>query len=286
MGKAALILIYNHHFTKNIDTLEKIYRDRFSIIYHLIPFYRGDRENVIPVYDNSYFFQGYISQGLKVFGKEKADHFIFAADDLMINPLINETNYSEHLNLKENSSFLPGLVSFHERKEWWARTGDAFNYSLQVPGVEAGGHLPEYEEALKCFKRFNLEIKPLSYNQIWKEPIVEKSADYNLTYPLAGSYSDFFVISSKSIKSFSHYCGVFAATKLFVEVAIPTAVILSADEIVLEKDINLRGRALWTPDDYKILDEYNFNLNKLLKNFPKNYLYLHPIKLSKWENVE
>ena len=286
MKKSALILIYNHHHTKNIDTLEQIYRDRFSIIYHLIPFYRGDRENVIPVYENSYYFQGYIAQGLKVFGIEKVDHFIFAADDLMINPAIDEFNYSEHLNLKENSCFIPGIVSFHERKEWWARTGDAFNYSVQVPGVEAGDHIPQYEEAVKRFNRFNLEIKPLKYNQIWKEPIVENSADYHLSYPLAGSYSDFFVISSKSIKEFSHYCGVFAATKLFVEVAIPTAIILSADEVIIEKDINLRGRALWTQGDFKMLDKYNFSLNQLMTNFPENYLYLHPIKLSKWKTRE
>ena len=59
--KVALIIIYNHQYNKNIDVLERIYKDRFHDIYHLVPFYRGDRKNVIPVYESSHYFQGYIS---------------------------------------------------------------------------------------------------------------------------------------------------------------------------------------------------------------------------------
>jgi len=57
--KAALILIYNHRYDKNIEILEKIYSKRFSVIFHLVPFYDGNRDNVIPVYENSYYFEGY-----------------------------------------------------------------------------------------------------------------------------------------------------------------------------------------------------------------------------------
>jgi hypothetical protein len=106
-----------------------------------------------------------------------------------------------------------------------------------------------------------------------------------LPYPLAGSYSDIFVISADTIKQFSHYCGVFASTRLFVEVGLPTSLILSAKEIVFEKDIKLQGKALWTKDDYKVLDKFENSLIKLLDEFPSNYLYLHPIKLSKWNKL-
>ncbi len=58
MSKIALVIIYNHQYNKNIDILERIYKGRFSHIYHLIPFYQGDKENVIPVYDASLYFQG------------------------------------------------------------------------------------------------------------------------------------------------------------------------------------------------------------------------------------
>ena len=106
---------------------------------------------------------------------------------------------------------------------------------------------------------------------------------YSLSYPIVGSYSDIAVVSAKSIRSFCHYCGVFAATRLFVEVALPTALVLSAFKITTEKDIELRGKALWTAEEHHELDKYEGSLVQLLEEFPSDYLYLHPIKLSKWE---
>ena len=112
---------------------------------------------------------------------------------------------------------------------------------------------------------------------------------------LAGSYSDICGVSAGTVRRFGHYCGVFAAAGLHAELAIPTALVLSAGHIVTEKDLSLRGRALWPDgwnrlhgendlahDELKELDRYNRNLDNLLQNFPEGYLYLHPVKLSGW----
>ena len=77
MNKVALIIIYNHKFDRNIDILENIYKDRFSNIYHLVPFYTGDKSNVISVYENSHYFQGYVAQGFKSYFKEEFEHYFF-----------------------------------------------------------------------------------------------------------------------------------------------------------------------------------------------------------------
>ena len=61
--RIALVVIYNHRFDGNISIVEDLYRERFSNIFHLVPFYDGDRPDVIPVYENSFQFQGYIAQG-------------------------------------------------------------------------------------------------------------------------------------------------------------------------------------------------------------------------------
>lgn len=61
-NKLALMVIYNHRFDKNIELIEKLYSPSFSNIFHIIPFYDGNKENVIPVYESSYQFEGYISQ--------------------------------------------------------------------------------------------------------------------------------------------------------------------------------------------------------------------------------
>jgi hypothetical protein len=167
--------------------------------------------------------------------------------------------------------------------------------------------LPSYEDTLDKFSKFGLSIKPLSFSQIWETPdswmtflyngqgtiisrfiffgryLLRKNKPYYLSYPLIGSYSDIFIISANSIKEFCRYCGIFAATDLFVELALPTALVLSSDEIVTEKDLDLQGKPLWTNENYQELEKYGYSLSKLLSDFPPKYIYLHPIKLSKWK---
>ena len=72
-GNIALIIIYNHRYDSNVSILEGIYKERFSDIFHLMPFYDGDKPNVIPVYENSRYFQGYIAQGFRNFFNESFD---------------------------------------------------------------------------------------------------------------------------------------------------------------------------------------------------------------------
>jgi len=308
MNRVALIIIYNHQYNKNIDILERIYNGRFSNIYHLVPFYNGEKQNVIPVYESSYYFQGYVAQGFKSYFKEDFTHYFFVADDLMLNPKINENNYSEHLQLSSTSCFLPGFISLHEAGSW-PRVGEAYRWNIKRSGIEANDKIPNYLDALKKFKEYGLELKPLNFNQVnripnslfeFLRPLISRDffkhtllllrylgskirkKTYYLPYPIVGSYSDIFVVSADAIKLFCDYCGVFASTELFVEVGLPTSLVLSAKEIKTEKDLNLQGRALWTKKDYKELNKYNNSLECLFENFPMSYLYIHPIKLSKW----
>jgi hypothetical protein len=218
----AFIIVYNHQYNKNIEILETIYSQRFSHIYHLVPFYSGGKSNVIPVYENSYYFQGYIAQGLKSYFDENFVHYMFIADDLLLHPDINETNYREFFKLGEQTCFVLNFEEFHTQKKWW---------------------------------------------------------------PMVGSYSDLLIVSADVIKPFCQYCGVFAATWLFVEIALPTAMVLSTFDIVTEKDLDLQAILLWIEKDFKRFDHYNYQLKKLLKDFPENTLYIHPIKLSKWNTT-
>jgi len=319
MGSVALVVIYNHRYDGNIGIIENLYRERFSTIFHLVPFYDGNNPRVIPVYENSFYFQGYIAQGLKHFRQPDADHYLFIADDLVLNPAINESNYGEYFGLDRDSSFIPHLISLHEMKNYWARTREAYEFRIKKKGVEITKELPSYDAALACFAKHSLEIRPLRHRQVflsaglsvsdWLRMTVRKPKQlfrlltdglmkwkYNLSYPLAGSYSDICAINAGAIDRFCHHCGVFAAASLHAELAIPTALVLSADRIVTEKDLKLRGRALW-PDGWnrlhgendlahgelKELDKYNRHLSLLLGNFPEKNLYLHPVKLSGWK---
>ena len=64
-NRVSLIVIFNHKFEQNINLLRKIYDGRFSNIFFILPFYKGNDEDVISVYESSYSFQGYIYQKSK-----------------------------------------------------------------------------------------------------------------------------------------------------------------------------------------------------------------------------
>jgi hypothetical protein len=309
MGEVALIIIYNHQYNKNIDVLESIYQGKFSNIYHLVPFYNGNKRNVIPVYECSYYFQGYIAQGLKNYFREEYTHYFFIADDLILNPAINENNYQDFFGVDDTGCFIPDFITVHERKEWWSRIHDAYTWRIKLPGIEAADQLPKNEEALARFYEKGLTIQPLRFDHLWEVPrslrewgiyavnhnplrALSVFARYNMSkltgkkytlpYPVVGSYSDISIVSSDAIKLFCHYNGVFAATKLFVELALPTAMVLSAKHIVTERELRYKGRPLWKQKDYEELLPFDYSLKKLLTSFPE-YLYIHPVKLSKWQ---
>ena len=95
-------------FVTRYADVERIYKDRFSVIFHLVPFYTGTKRNVIPVYENSYYFQGYVAQGFRHF-EGAYRHYFFIADDMILNPAIDEHNYATLFDLDEASGFLPEL---------------------------------------------------------------------------------------------------------------------------------------------------------------------------------
>ncbi|MEN9447929.1 MAG: hypothetical protein RJA25_1219 [Bacteroidota bacterium] len=319
-SKVALIIIYNHRYDKNIEVLENLYKTRFSNIYHLIPFYDGDKENVIAVYENSYRFQGYISQAFRTFYKDMYDHYFFVADDLMLNPAINENNYSDCLNISPTASYFPVFLDFNDDDLKWMRIRGAIEYPHFVPGVEFHKELPSNEEATRILRNAGFELKPILYKNAYtshiklnfKKDIIEgesslmnktntiiryiinrikssihtsRNKTFHLKYPMVGGYSDIFVVSKSCIKPFVRYCGIFATSQMFVEFAIPTALLLSTKEIQTEATIDYKGKALWTEADYQMIAPFKNDLNQLISNFPKNHLYLHPIKLSKWKFI-
>ena len=319
--KPVLVVIYNHKHPQNVPIINRIYGDRFSQIYHLMPFYQrpgdesGDKkeeQNIIPVYDNSIYFQGYVAQGFHHYYQEGAPHYIFIADDLMLDPLINENNYTEYFNLTENSGFIDHfgyLGNPFGRKAWrWSAGGYEFN--KRVPGLEEIGELPSAVEANNKFQSLGLSaidfdeeerafipgIKlaipilsipspkpPLKHLVVKIAQIRNKITPYKLSYPLVNGPADIFIVPSSTIHKFCYYCGIFAAANLFVEIAIPSTMALVNDEISLGKDIvNKVGLNHNASEVARILAQHGNDPEKLFNNWQSEYLYIHPIKLSSW----
>ncbi|MCS6821302.1 MAG: hypothetical protein NZ551_05465 [Microscillaceae bacterium] len=305
MNKVALIIIYNHQYNQNISILEDLYCKRFSFIYHLMPFYEGDKENVIPVYENSFYFQGYVAQGAKIFFNKSFTHYFFIADDILLNPAINETNFDKYFGIENDTCYMPGAELLQKSSNgYWMRYPYAYWYRVRQLGLEVEKLLPTREQAHAKLKSLNLLSQPLYFHQVfrhnfeWKHllslrmmyylvrfylrKIMQGRKPLQFDYPFAHSYSDIFLVNASSIKKFALYCGIFAAGKLFAEIALPTALALASEKIVTDKDLTMRGMTMWTEKDYSALDKYNYNLEALLSDFPQDILYIHPIKLSKW----
>lgn len=208
------VLVYNNRFDENTEKLEKIYGTRFKNIFHLMPFYDGDKPNVIPVYEDSLMFQGYFAQAYKSIFDDRYSHYIFCADDLLLNTRINEINLLHELKLKENSGYIKNLNALSDMSfEWWhfrrsvsvwfwaRRTGILDYYYKQLPDKKA---------AFELFKSRGLEMKPITLNHLkdakggygyGRSRVLHSSAfmlnhrkDTSLPYPLAASYADFIVV--------------------------------------------------------------------------------------------
>ncbi|MBC7949890.1 MAG: hypothetical protein H7Y42_18545 [Chitinophagaceae bacterium] len=309
MRKACLIIVFNHRYDKNIPVLRKMYSGRFSHIFFLVPFYDGADPDVIPVYESSYYFQSFFAQGFHRFFRPDFTHYVFAGDDCLLNPAIDENNLLDVTGIPDGADFIPEFIELHSLKDggWW-HTKKAIDFFHNRGGAEVQRELPSREEALRRFNAHGLTIKPLTRENIfgnkkisflnplqswmykqfflqvkWKK--YRKDGLIELPYPVAGSYSDMFVVTKDSISDFCRYCGILAAVGLFVELAIPTALVLSSKRIVQEKDLRLKGLAVWTPAEVETIEnKFNRSLKDLLAKFPEGQLYYHPVKLSKWTN--
>ncbi len=78
--KTALVVLYNHHFEKNIDVIKKIYGDRFTELIQLMPYYYGNDESVVSVYGNSFQFYDYLIQAKERIAQLEADNILIIGD--------------------------------------------------------------------------------------------------------------------------------------------------------------------------------------------------------------
>ena len=166
-----------------------------------------------------------------------------------------------------------------------------------------------YDEALKKFEEFFQKKYPENYTKDFfgdpNEPggnligswnnadgfynvakrflIFENINSYHIPYPMARGMSDIFCIDKKSLFEFSRLCGIFSAMNLFVEIAIPTAVVLMfrRDEVIFFPDEGISF--LWNEERTKLEDFYNHDFNRLYKEWDSSKFFVHPIKLSRWK---
>jgi len=301
--KICLTIVFNHKFENNVHKLNKLYKNRFDNIYYLMPFYTGNNKNVIPIYENPHTFQGYFIQSLTHYYNIKYSHYLFMADDLILNPKVNQNNIYKLLRLKSDSAYFKAAFSLHNIDFPWPHVLPAINIFQTNTGINVQNEIPDYHHAYKRISSHNINLndQKMRFRTKWlllsrNMKNIEKVKLFlfsiykfrlnffrvqKLPYPLVGGYSDFVIVPASSIKLFCHYCGVFASMGLFVEVALPTALLLACNNIVWERG-DFEGLEIWDLQQLEnISHECDFNIKKLFLNY-HHKLYIHPAKLSKW----
>lgn len=300
--EVCLLIIYNHRYDGNIEKLEKIYGARFSNIYHIMPFYEGNRENVIPVYECSFRFQGYVAQAMQLI-HERYEQYFFISDDLILNPEINESNYKDWFHINGKNAFITFTKPLREMGEW------AINRRFMDPlpkfewysGTLWEKEIMPSEQAYSIAKQKGYEKEQFLVDipMVWgaRKKLIKYPRLFVLffkilllgkqqcPYPIWCGYSDIFIIPGEKMKEISHMFGVFAAMGLFVEMAIPTTLQLLCKDVTETKKLApLYGKSLWTTAEVEaVKNQHNHNYKTLEDNWDKNCLYIHPVKLSKWD---
>lgn len=302
MSKVCLIVVFNHKYNKNIPILESIYRNRFSDIFYIVPFNTDeipgiDREKIITVYETSYCFQGYLAQSFERIWDSKYSHYVVIGDDLLLNPLLNEKNIIEQMGLEEGESYIKNIIPYGNS------SGDQSNKLYNIfsafrinTGVSYKNEIPSYEQACKLCESHGYTISkklPISFflkkGYLFPKHILLTfftlcmNKGMKLPYPLYKSYADMIVIDQKSMQEFCRLSGVFAAMNIFVETAIPLAMLLSCKKIKTESEIGYIGVENWGKDIPRFEELHGRNLSSLFQNFGSNVLYYHPVKLSRWK---
>jgi hypothetical protein len=296
-----LVLVHNHRHEANIARLDSLLGGRFSSIQHLVPFYHGTAPNVIRVNDSSQRFQGFFAQGYERFVIDECTHYAFCADDLFLNPRLNEANLAPELNLDKSSGFIKYLQPITQAPFVWPHAAAALSALASNSGANWRNELPDENEAAALLARHGLKVGALSFRQfrrgIRPKQIVQLlnyviirfagnartlKAIMHPPYPLIAGYSDFVVVPALALEKFCHYCGVFAATNVFVELATPTALALSCERVVCEKDTKWRGVELWGDEIESFGKSRDYSIDTLFRKFGMDELYVHPVKLSKW----
>lgn len=297
--KVALIFIFNSRYEKNISKLKKIYGDRFSHIYFVIPFYKGkEGENeIITVYELGYYFENMISYAWDKIQKEQYDFCFFLPDDMILNPSINENNFMEYFGVDERTAYIDRYVSMSDMTyEWPFHQYCLAKYCFErLGGIDYKSEIPSSEEAYKIaenrgWARLKTPFKYSFIKKRWRSENIRSALKYpkwtlaalggkfTFEYPLLQGFSDIFIIPNMYMSQFSKYCGTFGAMNLHVEIAIPTAMMLSCENVVHQK-----GKVVEHGDPKVLYTQYNGDYKKMVKEWDNDCLFIHSVKLSMWE---
>lgn len=316
-----LVVLFNHNYEKNIPIIKSIYKSRFPRLRILMPFYYGNDEEVIGVFGNSFTFHAYIAQARKELMKMGCNDFLIIGDDLLLNPELDSINFYEKISIPEGSFYIDKIENVSECRYNRPVMEASKFFPYSTPGLDpsVNKHVPTFDEAFKVllergfitstklskwapfYPLFKKNIIKNFYNnyKIFKarcwhflKVVKYKFKPVHMPYPYVFGYSDIILIPANRMEELCRYLEVFATWNMFVEMAIPTAIMLLPNaKIHFASQCSYKTGNVWYPQDPKHFKKINDIINELMNksdnyidlvtHYPNEYLYLHPVKLSR-----
>ena len=161
--------------------------------------------------------------------------------------------------------------------------------------VQVGEDLIERTRPLQasdqsCFFKIGKLVYDSDENNLQKENEIKNFIQRNggslkIPYPMARGYSDIFVLKREKMFPIARLCGVFSAMNMFAEISLPTSLVLSVErkDIVLLEDTEFQRIVAWDEEREIMEKKYLYKLRLLYENWRVKDLFIHPVKLSKWE---
>jgi hypothetical protein len=301
-----LVVVFNHAYPANVDKLRRLYGRRFSRIVFLLPNRRVPDPACFTGYRGSFTFQGLVADAREFLVAQDADTYVFAADDLILNPTLTDETITESLRLREHDGFITHFEFLAGRRHadgaaprrrrnpardwpWTRRVVSRLDNPWDVMlGSGTEGYLadlPDRATALQKFRQYGeplltLEVPPWPRKGLrrllgWRD----RPTVHTLPLPMAFGVSDLFAVRRANLDRLAHYLGVFASLDLFVEVAVPTALILATERLVTARGAG--WEVSWAPGIRGSTDIPFSSLADLEARFPASKLFVHPVKLSR-----
>ena len=276
-----LVVIFNHRYDENITKLRIIYQNRFHKMRFLVPFYDGEDKDVIPVYECSYQFSGYLIQAYNKLIADGAKYYFFIADDLILAPDINEDNVLQLLKMQGREIFAISVNPLNSEGMCVWPHARFSSVPFLKERTQWKNSIPNYQDALDKFQLFfdqpYLEEYTDAFFKNGSEQISQKEKDdfiqrngngLAIPYPMAYGYSDIFMIKAEAFFPIARLCGVFSAMNMFAEISLPTAIVLSVprSRVIFLADTGYNCKIEWDENRALIEEKCRLDSEHCMKN--------------------
>ena len=240
-----LVVIFNHHFIRNCNTLHDFYVDRFPDIDFVLPCVAPTHPNYYAYSFGSYQFHGLITSYLRdqqQAGRSTVQNYLIIQDDVLLHPKLTAHSVAELLS-GDHGGWFPVDNSYDvNSREWlWAQ--------------RIANTLDNQRDALvgNGFEGLNSVVSKRRMRQ---------------------GISDCFALRAPLIPEFLDRLSPMVAANLFPEVALPTAlygaVLASGMKIAVRP-----GILLWGKDRSKVNDP-----SYIEAFISSDAAFLHPVKIA------